>query len=198
MLRVCLHYPAQRYGESGRGPSRIDHGAALPSIAREIATHGRTTGYALLKNHGISGADCYRMTDLARTFLNLPACEQRKWPLRLDFVGYDPPPGPRVADGLWLSGEHGAMGRDLGDCGNCRSMRLNVSRTRVTSSYRRSYTASTWRCVYTAIRASRKDTMGLTVVPYSSVFDRSHPIAPLLAGSRPLRCPHPHVRHRWL
>ena len=86
----------------------IDEGASRQAIARELALHSRTTGWALLKNHKIPRTEVDQIFEVASTLLNAPSNKQKGWQVDDDRVGYDGDPEASVHS-VYLSGKPGML-----------------------------------------------------------------------------------------
>ena len=89
----------------------LDDPGSKDFIARQLALHSRITGWALLKNHGLPHAHVQRVTSVARSLLDEPAEDLKKWTVgtdRNDFVGYAS--NTKIGlESIWLSGKPGKL-----------------------------------------------------------------------------------------
>ncbi|KAK4891493.1 hypothetical protein LTR27_009988 [Elasticomyces elasticus] len=86
----------------------IDGHQTRTIIARQLATLSRTAGWAVLINHGISRTDIEQMKHVARKLCEMPADQQKMWPLGKNMVGYETSHGPGV-DTVYVSGRPGSL-----------------------------------------------------------------------------------------
>ncbi|KAK4901738.1 hypothetical protein LTR27_001510 [Elasticomyces elasticus] len=69
----------------------IDDCGTRTLVARELATISRTSGWAVLTNHGISPLEIDRIATTTRILCDLLREDQKQWPLGENLIEYEPP-----------------------------------------------------------------------------------------------------------